>query len=272
MDDSPDFVRDLAGFRRASDMMRMLLNGGGTPAQLFVQFGTHGYQLGVMREHLAYLRELETSVRPISEAFWPEGVAQWKITNDLLLVGYSNGANISERIKLSAETIAASMAFPLLEEIARRVARAWDEDGTLAINVPETMGLFRINSKGKREAKTFKSGHRIVDLAHKLFVMKSVLHPALQKTIENLDERLSQSPIQGLDVPHVTLFERFEFSRNQLAHGRRFFGIEAWLVTLFIALLYFWLPQTDEDRRLEGIWAQGGADGNLPLIQPRSSR
>ena len=271
MDDAPDFIRDLPGFRRASDMMRMLLNGGGTPAQLFVQFGTHGYQLGVMAEHLTYLRELEASTRPISEAFWPEGIAQWKIANDLLLLGYTRGADVSERLKLSSETIAASMVFPLLEEIARRVARAWDEDGILSIDVPETMGLFRINSKGKREAKTFKAGHRIVDLAHKLFVMKSVLHPALQKTIQNLDERLSQSPIEGVDAPHVTLFERYEFLRNQLAHGRRFFGVEAWLVTLFIAMLYFWLPQTDEDRRLERIWAQSGADGNLPVIQPPAS-
>ncbi|MCU1350044.1 MAG: hypothetical protein JWO56_3074, partial [Acidobacteria bacterium] len=48
-------------------------------------------------------------------------------------------------------------------------------------------------------------------------------------------------------------------------------GIEAWVVTLFIAMLYFWLPQTDEDRRLERIWAQGGADGNLPVIQSPAS-
>lgn len=248
-------------------MLRMLLNGGGTPLQIMVQFGTHGYQARVMREHLSYLNELEATVRPVSNAFWPEGVCRWKTMNDILRLRYQPPAALSRRLRYEAEAVAALVGFPLLEEIARRVTNAWDEDGVLNVDIPKTAGLFRVTSKGKREPKTYKSGDRIVDLSHKLILLKNSLDPNLQKTIENIDERLSQSPLDGVEYPLVTFFERLEMFRNLVSHGRRFEGIEAWLITLFIAMLYFWLPQSDEEKRLERIWQDGGADGNLPFIE-----
>lgn len=247
-------------------MLRMLLNGGGTPLQLMAQFGTHGYQIGVMREHLTYLKELEATVRPVSHVFWPEGISRWKTMNDILLLRYITPSGVSERLKHEAEGVAATVGFPLLEEIARRATNAWDEDGALQIEIPKSYGLFRVTSKGKREPKAYKAGDRIVDLSHKLVVLKNVLDHNLQKSIDTLDERLSQSPLEGVDYPLVTFFERLELFRNLLSHGRRFQGVEAWLITLFIAVLYFWLPQTEEDKRLEEIWRKGGLDGDLPFV------
>src|SRR4028118_371298 len=247
----------------------MLLNGGGTPLQIMVQFGTHGYQAGVMREHLAYLKELEAAVQPVSNAFWPEGVCRWKTMNDILLLRYQTPTGLSRRLKYEAEAVAALVGFPLLEEIARRVTTAWDEDGVLNREIPKTVGLFRVTSKGKREPKAYKAGDQIVDLSHKLILLKQSLDPNFQTTVDNIDARLSQSPLEGVEYPLVTFFERLEVFRNLVAHGRRFEGIEAWLITLFVAMLYFWLPQSEEDKRLERIWRDRGADGNLPFIEAK---
>lgn len=189
--------------------------------------------------------------------------------NDMLLLRYRPPAGLSERLKYEAEGVAALTGFPLLEEIARRVTGAWDEDGILSVEIPKAVGLFRVTSKGKREPKSYKACVRIVDLSHKLAVLKSNLNPNLQRTIESLDARLSQSPLEGVEYPLVSFFERLELFRNLVSHGRRFEGVEAWLISMLIAMLYFWLPQSEEDKRLERIWREGGADGNLPFIEAK---
>jgi hypothetical protein len=243
----------------------MLLQGGGTPLEWSVQFGTHGFPIHVTQESLDYLQELELAP-PVSEVFWPEGMSRWKTLNDVLKLRYRPLPGLPERLRFDAPGVAALIGFPLLEEISRRVSQAWDEDGVLNIDVPESMGLWRLTSEGKREPKTLKKGKRIVDLSHKLFVMKTFLDINLRQTIENLDSALSTSPIAGSEVPHVTFFERLELFRNLWSHGRRLEGNEAWLVTLFIAMLYFWLPQSENDRQLADSWAKAGLHGNLPYL------
>ena len=99
--------------------------------------------------------------------------------------------------------------------------------------------------------------------------MKACLHPALRQTITNLDDRLNVSIVKGAPPPNVTLFERLAALRNGRAHGQRAQGHEAWLLTLFIAMLYYWIPQSDEDRRLVALWTSAGADGSLPYIEAR---
>jgi hypothetical protein len=122
---------------------------------------------------------------------------------------------VPERLKWDAEVVAAMVGFPLLEEVARRATQVWDGDGVLRIDVPESMGLFRINSKGKREAKTFKIGDRIVDLSRKLFCTQEHIASSTSTTIENLEARLCESLIEGLNLPHITLFKRLQFYWNQ---------------------------------------------------------
>ena len=222
----------------------------------FEQFGTHGYSLGLTEEHITFLRELNNGLVPISGAFDPEMIRRWETVNELLIESYAPKLQIQERLRLEFSGLAALVAFPLLEEMARRISASWNEEGLLSIDLPEALGLLRTNSKGVRVSKSYKKGERLVDLAHKLLVMKSTLSNEFQQTIESLDKRMSVSRIKGLEMQQVTFFERMEYLRNMWLHGRKFEGVEAWLVTFFLAMLYFRLPQSDQDGERAATWAR----------------
>lgn len=243
-----DEPRDLHWYQRTVEALKLLLNGPpplattSGPLQFHTQFGSHGYMLFVTEEHTKYLRELNSSVGPVPDVFDTVMLQRWTTVNELLLA--QGGVHLPNALQSQFGGLALLAGFPLLEEIARRISQAWDEDGELSIDLPKEMGLYRINSKGERVPKVFSKGERIVDLSHKLFVMKSVLRQDFQRSIESLDRRMSRPIIEGSQPELVTLFERLEYFRNRWAHGRKFVGSDTmpWLVTHFIALLYFRLP------------------------------
>ena len=267
-DTAPAFIRDLSGFRRATEMLRRLINGGPLPVEIVAEFAGYGFQLCVTRAHIFYARELEQAAVAVSAIFSPEVVARWRSLNELLLLKYDPSAQVSRRLQFDAPGNAAAVGFPLLEEITRLITRAWSEDGRLLRPVDTSEGLLA-GPPGKRRPAKYNQGQRIVGLEHKLELMKGCLHPALRQTITNLDDRLNVSIVKGAPPPNVTLFERLAALRNGRAHGQRAQGHEAWLLTLFIAMLYYWIPQSDEDRRLVALWTSAGADGSLPYIEAR---
>src|SRR5260370_21058932 len=141
-------------------------------------------------------------------------IQRWRTLNSLLITYYRPDVPVREDLQGELPGLAALLSFPLLEEIARRVSNSWDENGLLNVAVPKEFGLSRIDSKGNRQAKTFKKRDRIVHLSDKLLVMKATLSEDFQQGIESLDQRLSVSNIEGVSMPHVTLFERLEDFRN----------------------------------------------------------
>ncbi len=235
-------LRDPNWYARTIELLRLALDAGpNTPnlREYVAKFGTHGYAFGITTDHVAYLVDLNIQLTPVPKAFGNETIRRWKTLNQLLVRAYPSELVASDPLEEEFLGLAALVGFPTLEEIARLVCGAWDEEGILSIDVPKTFGLFRINSKREREPKTFKMGQRIVDLSHKLFIMKAFLPESLRQLIESLDRRMSMPLIAGIETPHVTAFERIEFLRNGWLHGRRFIGSEAWLITFMIALLYF---------------------------------
>ncbi len=233
-------------YNRTTTTLNLMLNT--TPAapgvlQWFQQFGTHGYSFCIAEVHIEYLRDVNSAIAPESAVFNFEMIQRWRTLNSLLITYYRPDVPVPKDLQGELPGLAALLSFPLLEEIARRVSNSWDENGLLNVAVPVELGLSRIDSKGNRQAKTFKKGDKIVDLSHKLLVMKATLSEDFQQGIESLDRRLRVSNIEGVSMPHVTLFERLEYFRNMWLHGRRFIGIEAWLVTFFLAMLHFRLPR-----------------------------
>lgn len=243
-----DEPRNLDGYRRTVESLKLLFNGPPSsartsgPLEFHTQFGSYGYMLFVTEEHTNFLRDLNSSVRPVPDVFDSVMLQRWTTVNELLLA--RGGVDAPYVLQSQFGGLALLAVFPLLEEIARRISQAWDEDGELSINVTKEVGLYRMNSKGERVPKVFSKGERIVDLSHKLFVMKSVLGQDFQRSIESLDRRMGRPIIEGSQPENVTFFERLEYFRNRWAHGRKFVGSDTlpWLVTHFIALLYFRLP------------------------------
>jgi len=240
-----DGPRSLNWYQRTVEAMKLLLDGptpsaaASGPLQFHTQFGSHGYVLYVTEEHSKYLGDLNSSVAPVPDVFDSVMLQRWTTINELLIV--HRGVHSPNVLESQFGGLALLAVFPLLEEIARRISRAWDEDGELSVDVPKEMGLYRVNSKGTRVPRVLSKGDRIVDLSHKLFVMKSVLHQDFQRSIESLDHRMSRPMIEGTQPEHVSFFERLEYFRNRWVHGRKFEGSDTlpWLVTHFIALLYF---------------------------------
>jgi hypothetical protein len=262
-----DEPRNLHWYQRTVEALTLLLNGPPSPAtissplQFHTQFGCHGYMLFITEGHTNYLRELNSSVGPVPDVFDDVILQRWTTVNELLLA--HGGVHAPNVLHSQFGGLALLAVFPLLEEIARRISQAWDEDGELSIDVPKEMGLYRINSKGERTRKAFSKGDRIVDLSHKLLLMKSVLRQDFQLSIESLDRRMSRPIVEGSQPEHVTFFERMEYFRNRWAHGRKFVGSDTlpWLVTHFIALLYFRLPPIVVESSPE---AEGSPDSSAP--------
>ena len=125
------------------------------------------------------------------------------------------------------------------EEVARRLSNRWDEEGMLMREVPPSDGVSTWKSDGTEEPKTYKAGHRIVVLAHKLQLLDLSLDPRLRRTISSLDAVLRRPMIDGMSQPMSSMYERLQHFRDHWVHGRRFDGWEALLVSIYLALLYF---------------------------------
>lgn len=209
------------------------------PFMMFGQFGFHGYTITVFRSHIDYLDSLNLALVPDLPAFDRDAINRWKLVNELLLTGFRNPPSGASQLSDQFPALAALAAFPTLEEVARRLCNRWDEEGKLLADVPVSDGVVTWKPDGTEEPKSYKAGHRIVVLSHKLQLMDLSLDPRLRKTIASLDAVLRRPMIEGVKQPMSPLYERLQFFRDNWVHGRRFEGWEALLISLFMALVYF---------------------------------
>jgi hypothetical protein len=210
--------------------------------QLFYGLDFSGFNFYIFEDHLDFLSTINETIEEIPGLFDADIIQRWKLLNETIILGYTYSKQDESLINQESINLAGYIAFPLLEELARRVSNAWDKNGKLLIDIPESYGLLRKTSRGKIEKKTYKKGHLIVSLAHKLEVMKLSFDHGLQHVINSLDQRMQIIPIEGINQKYDCLFNNLEKQRNKLLHGRQFDNWVAIFISLFMMMIYIKPP------------------------------
>ena len=226
----------------AAKMMR-LLNGQEESSSESVGFSTvfgldGGSSLVLYPEHIQYFSEIEKELKITDRVFSYDLIGRWNLMNALIATSMRPVNGVAQLIQDNYLNLSALVAFPLIEEVARLYAKLWDENGILQKEIDQSYALTEKDKSGLAKPKTYKVGHRIVLLSHKLYLMKRSFPNDFQEAIDRLDRSLQRPIVEGTEnLPPI--FERLEYQRNQWLHGRKFFGWEAAFISLFLALIYF---------------------------------
>lgn len=230
-----------AGFGRTIAALKLLLGAPATeqPIGIYTKFGYYGYSIVMYGSHLDYLSDLNAALAPAPPEFDGPAIERWRLTNDLVVGGLSRGFPDADRISRHYTALAALVAFPTLEELARQVSGRWDEDGRPTREIPAAEGIVTRDPDGTVKPEEFKSRRRVVQLSHKLQLMHLALDPGLAHILEGIDRVTRRSPIQGDTTQLAPLYDRLQYFRDRWVHGRRFEGFEALLISHLVALIYF---------------------------------
>jgi hypothetical protein len=231
------------GFFRTTSMLKLLLGiteGNSAPTGFFTQFGQHGYCILVHSEHSGYLEYLNSVIVPFAPEFDLHAISRWRLANQLLLVHLaqpktSNGDPLID----DYAGLAALAIFTVLEEVARKLCCAWEEDGSIRRHIPKSEGIMKRHSDGTLQPNKYNQGQRIVALSEKLQLMHHALPRGPRETLDSLDLAFQRSFIEGISAPTSPLYEKLQFFRDQWMHGVRYSGLEGLLVSLLMGLLYF---------------------------------
>jgi hypothetical protein len=216
------------------------------------------FHVSITEIHLHFFITLNNS---IATNIWldHELLTRWKIVNQLIInhisysfneitTGFPNTQNRNGQKILQEKSliIASFVAYPLLEEIARRISNAWNEDGNLTINIWKKDNPNKPLGAIETSRREYKLGSPIYNLSDKLQIMKQFLNSEIIPLINDLDNRLRRSPFQG-DSSDVfnPLFDNLTKNRNKFLHGRDFDGYDAIYISLIISLLYSKLRQQE---------------------------
>jgi hypothetical protein len=230
------------GFSRTLTAIKLFLGAptAEAPVLSYLKGGYYGYAILVYGSHLDYLADLNATVAPSLPEFDAATIERWQLMNDLVIGGLSRGFPDEDRIPRNYSALAALVAFPTLEELARRVSGRWDEDGWPTREIPGAEGIVTRAPDIPDKPEEFKVGkRRVVQLSHKLQLMHRGLDPGLVRFLDGIDRAGRRSPIQGDATVLAPLYDRLQFFRDRWVHGRKFEGFEALLVSHIIALLYF---------------------------------
>jgi hypothetical protein len=216
------------------------------------------FNVSITEIHLHFFSALNNSIT-INIWLDHELLTRWKIVNQLIInhISYSfneissgfpniqnrDGQNLLQEKFL---IIASFISYPLLEEIARRISNAWNEDGNITINTWKKDNPNKPFGAIETIGKEYKIGSPISNLTHKLQIIKQFLNSETIPLINDLDNRKRRSPLQG-DPNDVfnPLFDNLTKNRNKLLHGRDFDGYDAMYISLIISLLYSKLSQEE---------------------------
>ncbi len=229
------------GFGRAMAAVKLLLGAPATeqPIGIYSKFGYYGYSVLVYGSHLDYLSDLNAVIAPSAPQFDGEAIERWRLLNDLIVGGLARGFPDADRISRHYTALAALVAFPTFEELARRVCGRWDEDGRPTREIPLAEGIVTREADGTVKPEEFKGRRRVVQLSHKLQLMHLDLHPGLARILEGIDRVSRRSPIEGDTTQLAPLYDRLQYFRDRWVHGRKFEGFEGLLISHLIALIYF---------------------------------
>lgn len=252
-----DYRREPAEYAASTKLVR-LLYGDGAPDHLkfieaFHQMGPLNYSAEIYDVHVMFAEWGSESIQPIGYVFDPLIVRKWKTVNRLLYESYQEGW-----LKSEGQPLAAFVGFAVLEEVARRISGLWTEEGFLTEDPPQEVmpfRQFRDDESGWKDRTDLKSGKRIIHLAHKLELMRHALPAGFRRSLEQLDSVVDRPIIEGVPSIPGTLFQRMQYSRDHRSHGRRYEGLDAWWISLLVAMLYHRLPAYTAGGRPErGDW------------------
>jgi hypothetical protein len=229
------------GFARTITALKLLLGAPATeqPIGVYTKFGYHGYSVVIYGSQLDYLADVNSAMLPAPAEFDNTAIERWHLMNDLVIGGLSHGFAEENRIARHYTALAALVAFPTLEELARQVCGHWDEDGRPTREIPISEGIVTREGDSRVKPEAFKGGRRVVQLSHKLQLMHKALDPGLAHILDGVDRVSRRSPIQGDPTQLAPLYDRLQHFRDRWVHGRKFEGFEALLVSHIIGLIYF---------------------------------
>lgn len=239
-------------YNETTDMIRITLGDKeGTGGRCFFRDGFDSFHCFIFDDQISFFNKINRIINPDKKWLNGQLVKRWQLVNQLIISGYSEKEECNNLIKENMLILAGLVAYPLFEEVARRISNAWDEEGRLSIDIEESRGLTRINSRGQKEPHKYLKGHRIVDLSHKLEIMMDYLDKGLQKAIRSLDQRMRKSPLGEKKDVFGSLFENLQRNRDTLSHGREFEGWEAIYISLIISMIYFRPLESEVNTEIE---------------------
>jgi hypothetical protein len=177
----------------------------------------------------------KSSVTP--NAIFDAGViARWQTMNALAVQDQVTHGSLGPDIQVEqAMPLATLLAFPLLELVAQRVSQAWNDDGTLLVDIPPEAGL--LNRSGA--PKTPSKGSSLFGFADRMQLLRWKLPSGYRHAFDAFDARIARPDI---DVPGAVaaapLFYRIASRRNAWAHGHAYEDGEAYLLCLLTAFFY----------------------------------
>ncbi len=163
-------------------------------------------------------------------------IARWQTMNALAVQDHVTHGSLGPDIQVEqAMPLATLLAFPLLELVAQRVSRAWDDDGILLLDVPAEAGL--VNRKGA--PKTPAKGSSLFGFADRMQLLRWNLASDYRDAFDAFDSRIARPDINVPGaLPAAPLFYRIASRRNAWAHGHAYEDGEAYLLCLLTAFFY----------------------------------
>jgi hypothetical protein len=203
-------------------------------------FGGDKLSISIDLSLISYLWDFSSRTPEYSPIFDLETLKKWKAVTIFACGKYvqisdTNGiptelvpSSLIDKVHLSS--FAALAGFPLLENIARKISKKWDNHG----KVTETLSkeLYKLN-------KNYETGSKISSFKDKMQIMLHHLPKETQQEWDNFDNLTRRPDIAG--IPHdpiPSVFERLHKRRNSWAHGQEFEGEDSILISLIIKFIY----------------------------------
>lgn len=163
-------------------------------------------------------------------------ISRWTTVNELICLGFEDNSPENNLTNKNL-SLAALAAFPLLEDLSRRVSNLWTDEGKVINRIDKQYNL--LNGSGK--LKEYSAGRPISNFNHKMQLMMYTSSLEIQREWSAFDEATRKPSISGLTYfeKPPSLFERLSKRRNSWAHGFEYDGWEAILITLIIGFIYW---------------------------------
>lgn len=185
---------------------------------------------------ISYICSFESRSLIRDDVFDDLFIYRWETVNELICAGFkhhSPPSNLTNR-NLS---LAALAAFPLIEDLSRRVSNLWTNEGKVKANIGRHFNLL----DGNGNIKEYNTGKTISNFNHKMQLMICSSSQETQTQWSAFDDATRKPSISGLpnfEKP-PSLFGRLGKRRNSWAHGFEYDGWEGILISLIIGFIYW---------------------------------
>ena len=201
-----------------------------------VHFGGARPSYRLDEKHVHNLYSIAKSNVLPTTVFDDGAVSRWQTMNALAVQDHVAHGSLGPDIPVEqAMPLATLLAFPLLELVAQRISRAWDDDGTLLLDVPAEAGLLTRSGAPKTLAK----GNSLFGFGDRMQLLCWKLPSDYRQAFDHFDSMIARPDINVPGtLPAAPLFYRLASRRNAWAHGHAYEDGEAYLLCLLTAFFY----------------------------------